>query len=62
MATTVILNPAAGRGLAGRRRGAIEAELRKHAIEYELVTTHARGGATELAIQAMNRGVSRIVA
>ncbi|MEF3274717.1 MAG: diacylglycerol kinase family lipid kinase [Chloroflexus sp.] len=62
MTTTVILNPAAGRGLAGRRRGAIEAELRKHDIAYELVTTHARGGATELAIQALNRGASRLVA
>jgi len=60
--TTVILNPAAGRGLAGRRRRIIEAELRKHNLEYELFTTHARGGATELAIQAINRGNTRIIA
>lgn len=62
MTMTVILNPAAGRGLAGRRRHIIEAELRKHNLEFEIFTTHARGGATELAIQAINRGSTQIVA
>ncbi len=62
MTVTVILNPAAGRGLAGRRRSALEAELRRHQIEFEILTTHARGGATELAIQAINRGTTQLVA
>ncbi|NJN16061.1 MAG: diacylglycerol kinase family lipid kinase [Oscillochloris sp.] len=58
----VILNPAAGRGQAGRQRPAIEAALRSQGVEYELLTTHARGGATELTFQAAERGRTTVVA
>lgn len=58
----IILNPAAGRGLAGQARPELERTLRDAGIEYTLVTTHARGGATELAWQGIERGYRRIVA
>ena len=49
MKTYIILNPAAGRGAAGQRRGDLEAALRAVGLDHTLVTTHARGGATELS-------------
>jgi YegS/Rv2252/BmrU family lipid kinase len=58
----VILNPWAGRGTAGRRRPELEAALRQAGAEHEVVTTHARGGATELAWQGVERGFTRLVA
>jgi len=58
----VILNPWAGRGTAGRRQPELEAGLKQTGAEYAIVTTHARGGATELAWQAVERGYERIVA
>jgi len=58
----VILNPWAGRGTAGRRRPELEAALAQTGAEYAIVTTHARGGATELAWQGVERGYERIVA
>lgn len=58
----IILNPWAGRGLAGKRRDALEQALRTANVPYDLVTTHARGGATELTYQAIERGYTHIVA
>ncbi len=58
----IILNPHAGRGRAGKRRGELERLLQQAGIAFDLVTTHARGGATELTYQALERGYTRIVA
>ena len=58
----IILNPWAGRGTAGQRRGELEAALAQAGVPFDLVTTHARGGATELAWQAIERGYDPIVA
>lgn len=58
----IILNPWAGRGTAGRRRAELEAALRASGAEYEVLATHARGGATELTWQGIERGYGRIVA
>jgi YegS/Rv2252/BmrU family lipid kinase len=60
--TLVVLNPWAGRGSAGERRAELEAALGRARIPYEIVVTHARGGATELAWQAAEHGFKRIVA
>src|SRR5689334_14526402 len=57
-----ILNPWAGRGTAGRRRPELEQALREHDADYQIVTTHALGGATELAWQGVEHGYDRIVA
>jgi YegS/Rv2252/BmrU family lipid kinase len=62
MKTCVILNPMAGRGAAGQRRDELEGALRGVGLEYTLLTTHARGGATELAFQAVERGFEAVVA
>ena len=58
----IILNPWAGRGTAGRRRPEIEEALRQSGVEHAVFATHARGGATELAWQGIERGFDRIVA
>ena len=58
----VILNPWAGRGTAGRRRPELEQALRDAGADFDIVTTHAVGGATELAWQGVERGYGRIVA
>lgn len=58
----VIINPWAGRGAAGRRRPELEAALRSVGVEHEIVSTHAHGGAIELAWQGVERGYERIVA
>jgi YegS/Rv2252/BmrU family lipid kinase len=60
--TLIILNPWAGRGAAGTQRPTIEAALKRAGIGYDLLTTHAHGGATELAWQGVERGYGRIVA
>ncbi|PDV97360.1 diacylglycerol/lipid kinase family protein [Candidatus Chloroploca asiatica] len=62
MKICVILNPAAGRGVAGQRRAELEAALRRADLAYTLVATHSRGGATELAFQAIDRGFDCLVA
>ncbi len=62
MKTCVILNPMAGRGAAGQRRGELEAALSASGLEHTLLTTHARGGATELAFQAVERGFQAVIA
>src|SRR6266511_2094124 len=58
----VILNPWAGRGTAGRRRPELEQSLRETGADFDIVTTHAVGGAIELAWQGVERGYGRIVA
>jgi YegS/Rv2252/BmrU family lipid kinase len=58
----IILNPWAGRGTSGRRRPELEQALREHDADYQIVTTHALGGATELAWQGVEHGYDRIVA
>lgn len=58
----VIINPWAGRGRAGRNRRRIEQELKRAGLSYRVMPTHARGGAIELAWQAVERGYTRIVA
>jgi diacylglycerol kinase (ATP) len=58
----VILNPWAGRGTAGRQQPALEQALRETGAEFAIVTTHAVGGATELAWQGIERGYGRIIA
>ena len=60
--TLIILNPWAGRGIAGQRRADLESALTQAGVPFELVTTHARGGATELAWQGAERGYDTIVA
>jgi YegS/Rv2252/BmrU family lipid kinase len=62
MKTCVILNPWAGRGSAGQRRGEIEAALREHDVDFDLVLTHSRGGAIELTFQAISRGYTCMAA
>jgi diacylglycerol kinase (ATP) len=58
----VILNPWAGRGTAGRRQPELEQALRETGVDFAIVTTHAVGGAIELAWQGVERGYERIVA
>jgi diacylglycerol kinase (ATP) len=58
----VILNPWAGRGTAGRRRPELEQALRESGADFDIVATHAVGGAIELAWQGVERGYGRIVA
>jgi YegS/Rv2252/BmrU family lipid kinase len=58
----IILNPNAGRGTAGKRRGELERALHQAGVNFDLVTTHARGGATELTYQALERGYDQVIA
>jgi diacylglycerol kinase (ATP) len=62
MKSCIILNPWAGRGMAGQRRVELEQALRDAGADYTLITTHARGGATELTHQAIERGFGCVVA
>jgi YegS/Rv2252/BmrU family lipid kinase len=57
-----ILNPWAGRGASGRRRPELEQALRESGADFDIVATHAVGGATELAWQGVERGYGRIIA
>ncbi|WP_129626947.1 diacylglycerol/lipid kinase family protein [Candidatus Oscillochloris fontis] len=58
----VILNPWAGRGMAGQRRAELEALLHEVGVPFDIIETHARGGATELTFQAIARGYTCVVA
>lgn len=58
----IILNPWAGRGHAGERRHDLDLALERAGIEYDMVMTHTRGGATEMAWQAVERGYAAIIA
>lgn len=62
MKTCVVLNPMAGRGVAGQRRDELEAALRGAGLDYELVATRSRGGGVELAAQAVARGYEAVLA
>lgn len=62
MKTCVILNPWAGRGTAGQRRPELEAALRDAGVQFDIIATYARGGATELTYQAIERGYECVVA
>lgn len=62
MKTCVILNPWAGKGSAGQRRGELEQALRNVDVQFDIIVTHARGGAIELTYQAIDRGYESIVA
>lgn len=57
----VILNPWAGRGIAGRHRGILEKALRQNQIDHIITTTNARGDATQMAQRAIEQGYQRIV-
>lgn len=59
--TTIILNPWAGRGKAGRRKEELTAALDAAGLEYELILTTARGHAIELARDAVARGAETVV-
>lgn len=58
----IILNPWAGRGHAGERRHDLDLALERAGIDYDMVMTHTRGGAIEMAQQAVERGYDAIVA
>jgi len=60
--TVIILNPWAGRGLAGQKRPALESALKAADIPYTLLTTTARGAATGLTMQGLERGATTVVA
>ncbi len=60
--TLIVLNPWAGRGTAGQRRVELADALTQAGLPFEIVLTHARGGATELAWQGIERGYDPIVA
>ncbi len=62
MKTCIILNPAAGRGAAGKARDELEQALRRARVDYRLITTHARGGGMELAAQAVEQGFTCVAA
>lgn len=59
---SIVLNPWAGRGKAGQRRGALQQALDAAGLEYEMLLTNARGHATELARDAVRRGSQTVVA
>jgi len=58
----IILNPWAGRGHAGERRHDLDLALERAGVDYDMVMTHTRGGAIEMARQAIERGYSSVVA
>ena len=59
---SIILNPWAGRGKAGRQRAALTQALDQAGLEYDLLLTNARGHAVELARTAVERGSETVVA
>lgn len=58
----IILNPWAGRGHAGERRHDLDLALERAGIDYDMVMTHTRGGAIEMARQAVERNYGAVVA
>ena len=58
----IILNPWAGRGTAGKQHSKIEHELKRAGLDYRIMLTHARGGAIQLAWEAVEQGYTHIVA
>lgn len=62
VATTVILNPTAGRGAGARLSSKIAESLHSHGLEFELSTTTGPSSATVLAREAAARGCEAVVA
>jgi diacylglycerol kinase (ATP) len=58
----VIVNPIAGKGYGAKAVVQIQECLRKHGLQFDLVTTTRAGEAIELARQAMEDGYETIVA
>jgi len=58
----VIVNPIAGRGLAGRLLPRLHQQLVAHTLDYDLVCTEEPGHAAVLAEQALSEGFETIVA
>jgi len=58
----IIYNPTAGKGGAGKNLAKVEALLRGHGFEYDLVLTAGRGHAETLACQAAEEGCELVVA
>lgn len=59
---TVILNPAAGGGRAGRAREPLAAAFRREGWSVEIIPTERPGHATELAQAAARDGAQRVIA
>jgi YegS/Rv2252/BmrU family lipid kinase len=57
----LIVNPASGRGLAGRSLDLIEAEMKKNQLDYELALTERPWHAADLAEAAARRGLATVV-
>ena len=58
----IIYNPAAAKGAAGKNRHHVEALLRRHEFDYDLVLTEGPGHAGMLARQAADEGRDVVVA
>lgn len=61
-ALCVILNPRAGRGMAGRRCSELERALQAAGLEYILLQTEGAGSAQAHARRAIAQGATRLVA
>ena len=59
--TLIIINPAAGNGAAGQRRGEIDAMAEKFFNEHQTVVTDGRGRAADYARRALEAGVLKII-
>ena len=58
----VVINPTAGKGIAGRSIPRIEALLKAQGLDFDLVTTHHPGEAIDLTRQAVADGFDTVVA
>ncbi|NJP07603.1 MAG: YegS/Rv2252/BmrU family lipid kinase [Chloroflexaceae bacterium] len=58
----VILNPQAGHGRAGQARSTLLPMLQQALEHVDLVTTRARGDATQAAVQAIAQGCTQLIA
>jgi YegS/Rv2252/BmrU family lipid kinase len=57
----VIVNPAAGRGRAGRKRKALQELLDKHGVVHSIEMSTAPGDLERRILEAANRGATRII-
>jgi diacylglycerol kinase (ATP) len=57
----LIVNPTSGRGFAGRSLHEIEAEMKKHALDYDLVLTERPWHAADLAEKGARDGYNAVV-
>ena len=58
----LIVNPISGRGSGLKHKPLLEEFFSSHQIDYELVVTERPGHATEIARDAVKRGVDVVVA